>query len=84
MDLLAGKGPGQRKEILYFDGDGDLNALRHGDWKIIFTEMSGNLPTAWHKTPSCCRSIVSLRQDPYERFMTSRSFTPSGTRTGCS
>ena len=73
MDLLSGKGPGQRKEILYFDGDGNMNALRHGDWKIIFTEMSGNLPTAWHKTPSW-PLIVNLRQDPYERYMDQLQF----------
>jgi arylsulfatase len=67
MDLLTGKGPGARKEIFYFSGDGDLNAIRVGDWKITFTEMSGNLPTAWHKTPSW-PLITNLRRDPYERF----------------
>jgi arylsulfatase A-like enzyme len=35
-DLLSGKGPGQRKEIFYFDDSGSLNALRYGDWKIHF------------------------------------------------
>ena len=67
MDLLTGKGPGTRKEFFYFSGDGDLNAIRVGDWKVIFTEMWGNLPTAWHKTPSW-PLIVNLRRDPYERF----------------
>ena len=67
-DLLAGKGPGTRKEIFYFSGDGDLNAVRVGEWKIIFTEMWGNLPTAWHKTPSW-PLIVNLRRDPYEKFL---------------
>ena len=67
MDLLSGKGPGKRKEIVYFDGDGSLNALRYGDWKITWTEMSGNLPTAWTKTPSW-PILVNLRRDPYERF----------------
>ncbi|NOR23194.1 MAG: sulfatase-like hydrolase/transferase [Desulforhopalus sp.] len=68
MDLLTGNGPGKRKEIFYFSGDGDLNAIRVGDWKIIFTEMWGNLPTAWHKTPSW-PLIVNLRRDPYEKFV---------------
>ena len=67
MDALTGKGPGARKEIFYFSGDGDLNAIRVGDWKITFTEMWGNLPTAWHKTPSW-PLITNLRRDPYERF----------------
>lgn len=68
MDLLTGKGPGTRKEIFYFSGDGDLNAIRVGEWKVIFTEMWGNLPTAWHKTPSW-PLIVNLRRDPYEKFV---------------
>ncbi|WP_244559243.1 sulfatase-like hydrolase/transferase [Bathymodiolus platifrons methanotrophic gill symbiont] len=67
VDLLTGKGPGKRKEIFYFSGDGDLNAIRVGEWKITFTEMWGNLPTAWHKTPSW-PLITNLRRDPYERF----------------
>ena len=67
MDLLTGKGPGTRKEKLYFDAGGRLNALRVGDWKITFTEMSGNISTAWRKTPSW-PLITNLRQDPYERF----------------
>jgi arylsulfatase len=67
MDVLTGKGPGTRKELFYFSGDGDLNAIRVGEWKITFTEMWGNLPTAWHKTPSW-PLITNLRRDPYERF----------------
>ena len=67
LDLLTGKGPGARNEIFYFSGDGDLNAIRVGEWKITFTEMWGNLPTAWHKTPSW-PLITNLRRDPYERF----------------
>ena len=67
MDLLSGKGPGKRKEIFYFDGGGQLNALRYGPWKITWTEMWGNLPTAWTKTPSW-PLLTNLRRDPYERF----------------
>ncbi|RLA00794.1 MAG: arylsulfatase [Gammaproteobacteria bacterium] len=69
MDLLTkGNGNGTRNEIFYFSGDGDLNAVRVGEWKIIFTEMWGNLPTAWKKTPSW-PLIVNLRRDPYEKFL---------------
>jgi len=67
MALLTGKGPGTRKNFFYFSGDGDLNAIRMGEWKIVFTEMWGALPTAWHKTPSW-PLITNLRRDPYERF----------------
>jgi arylsulfatase len=72
MDLLTkGNGHGKRKNLFYFDGDGDLNAVRldhegHA-WKITFTEMWGDLPTAWKKTPSWSL-ITDLRQDPYEQF----------------
>jgi arylsulfatase len=67
MDLLTGKGPGTRKEMLYFDGGGDLTAIRMGEWKITFTQMSGNLTSAWKKSPSW-PYITNLRRDPYERF----------------
>jgi arylsulfatase len=71
LDLLTGKGPGKRKNLFYFDAEGDLNAVRldhegHA-WKLTFTEMSGDLPTAWKKTPSW-PIIRDLRQDPYEQF----------------
>jgi len=69
MDLLAGKGPGKRHEKFYFDAAGNLNALRYDDWKITWTEMSGNITTAWSKSPSW-PVITNLRQDPYERFDT--------------
>jgi arylsulfatase len=69
MELLTtGKG-GKRSELYYFDGGGDLNAVRWGEWKIMFTDMSGNLATAWKKSPSW-PYITNLRRDPYERFYT--------------
>jgi len=68
MDLLTkGNGNGCRNEKFYFAANGHLNAIRVGDWKITFTEMWGDLPTAWEKTPSW-PLITNLRQDPYEYF----------------
>jgi arylsulfatase len=67
MDLLTGKGKGARDHLFYFDAGGDLNAVRWGDWKIMFTDMYGNLATAWKKSPSW-PYITNLRRDPYERF----------------
>jgi len=78
-DLLTkGNGHGTRDRLFYFDAGGGLNAIRmevegHA-WKITFTEMSGDLPTAWHKTPSW-PYITDLRQDPYEHF--NRDTTPT-------
>ena len=64
-DLLAGKGPGQRNEIFYFDAGGNLNAVRYKDWKVHFTIMEGAINEAYRKTPSW-PLIVNLRMDPYE------------------
>ncbi|MEA1927968.1 MAG: sulfatase-like hydrolase/transferase, partial [Candidatus Auribacterota bacterium] len=64
-DLLAGKGPGNRREILYFDDTGGLNAIRVDDWKIVFTQMedwvwTNQKTTGWPK-------VFNLRRDPFER-----------------
>jgi arylsulfatase len=64
-DLLSGKGPGERKEIFYFDAGGNLNAVRYQDWKIHFTIMEGAINTAYRKTPSW-PLIINLRMDPFE------------------
>jgi len=64
-DLLSGKGPGNRKEIFYFDAAGNLNAIRYQDWKIHFTIMEGAINEAYRKTPSW-PLIVNLRMDPFE------------------
>jgi arylsulfatase len=64
-DLLAGKGPGKRDEIFYFDAGGNLNAIRYKDWKVHFTIMEGAINEAYRKTPSW-PLIINLRMDPYE------------------
>jgi len=64
-ELLAGEGPGKRKEIFYFDAGGHLNALRYNDWKIHWTIMEGSINEAYRKTPSW-PLIINLRMDPYE------------------
>ena len=66
MDLLAGKGPGARDEIFYFDAGGNLNALRYKDWKAHFTYIEGDLTTAYRKTPSW-PIVFNLRMSPFER-----------------
>ncbi len=65
-ELLAGRGPGARQEIFYFDDKGNLNAIRYNRWKIHFTLMTdwvnGGTQTGWPK-------VVDLRADPFERAM---------------
>jgi arylsulfatase A-like enzyme len=72
LPLVTGelpRGEGPRQEFFYFDGDGNLNAVRWKQWKITFTTMSGALPTALKETTSW-PMITNLRADPYERWST--------------
>ena len=66
LDLLTGKGEGQRKEIFYFDAGGNLNAVRYNDWKLHFTIIEGDLTEAYRKTPSW-PVVFNLRVSPFER-----------------
>jgi len=59
-----------RQEIFYFSDDGDLTALRYGDWKAIFMEQ--RIETTFETwanpfTPLRVPLIFNLRRDPYER-----------------
>jgi arylsulfatase len=66
MDLLTGRGKGQRNEIFYFDAGGNLNAIRYRDWKLHFTFIEGDLTEAYRKTPSW-PIVYNLRMSPFER-----------------
>jgi arylsulfatase len=72
-DLLSGKGPGQRKEIFYFDDSGSLNAFRYGDWKVTFATKD----SWWDDVakPRTVPLVVNLRQDPYEMTPDSKMYT---------
>jgi arylsulfatase len=62
--------PSPRKEVFYFTDDGDLSALRYGDWKIIFLEQRVEATfQAWAEpfVPLRVPLIFNLRRDPYER-----------------
>jgi arylsulfatase len=59
-----------RNEIFYFSDDGDLTALRYGDWKIIFMEQkSPGTFRVWMEpfVPLRTPLIFNLRRDPYEQ-----------------
>ncbi len=65
-----GNVPSPRKEIFYFTDDGDLSALRYGDWKLIFLEQRVEATfQAWAEpfVPLRIPLIFNLRRDPYER-----------------
>jgi arylsulfatase len=61
---------GPREEIFYFTDDGDLSALRYGDWKLVFLEQraQGTL-LLWANpfTPLRIPLIFHMRRDPFER-----------------
>jgi arylsulfatase len=68
-ELLAGKGPGKRSTVYYFDDNANFNAIRWNDWKIHFgiswdgwagPREALNFPRAIH-----------LRSDPYETSLDS-------------
>jgi arylsulfatase A-like enzyme len=72
-DLLSSKGPGQRKEIFYFDDSGSLNAFRYGDWKVTFATKD----SWWADVakPRTVPLVINLRQDPFEVSMDSAMYT---------
>jgi arylsulfatase len=71
LPLLTGEvDTSPRKEIFYFSDDGDLTALRYGDWKLIFMEQRVEATfQAWMEpfVPLRVPLILNLRRDPYER-----------------
>jgi len=61
-----------RKEVFYFSDDGDLTALRYGDWKLIFMEQQTEETVRIWAEPFVeprFPLIVNLRRDPHERGM---------------
>jgi arylsulfatase A-like enzyme len=64
MDLITGKGPSARHEILYFT-EGTLSAARIDDFKYRFTDqpqgwLGGTVKVDWP-------ILTNLRLDPFER-----------------
>lgn len=61
------KGP--RTEMFYFTDDGQLSALRYGDWKVMFSEQRAHGFDVWQEPFVTLRfpKLLNLRQDPFER-----------------
>jgi arylsulfatase len=76
--LTGDSAEGPREEIFYFSDTGELTALRHGDWKVIFLEQKEkDTLRAWIEPWTELRVplIFNLRRDPYERaYFTSNSY----------
>src|SRR5512135_3662259 len=58
-----------RKTFYYVSDDGDLVALRHGDWKLVFMEQRAKQLACWFEPFVTLRApkLFNLRQDPFER-----------------
>jgi arylsulfatase len=58
-----------RKGFLYWSDDGDLFALRVGNWKVTFMEQRAHGLNVWREPAVSLRApkIYNLRSDPFER-----------------
>jgi len=70
LDYLTGKSAeSARKEFYYFNDDGDLVAMRQGDWKFVYEkqEQPGQMDVWAHPfTKLRVPKMFNLRMDPYE------------------
>jgi len=60
---------GPRKEFFYFTDDGDLSALRYGNYKLLFSVQRAHGLEVWQEqyTPLRLPILENLRSDPFER-----------------
>jgi len=67
-DLLAGTGPGKRKEFFYWTDDGNLAAVRYERWKLLFMEQRAEGLNVWQDPLLTLRfpKLFDLRADPFE------------------
>ena len=68
-ELLAGKGPGKRREFFYWTDDGQIAAFRYDQWKMVFLEQKAHGLKVWQNplTPLRAPKLFSVRSDPFER-----------------
>jgi len=60
-----------RPFFFYFSDDGDLLALRFGDWKMTLMEQRAKQMSAWIEpfVPLRVPHMFNLRRDPFERAL---------------
>src|SRR5262245_27638904 len=66
---FKGEAENPRKGFLYWSDDGDLMALRVGDWKCEFMQQRAHGLGVWEEPLVATRvpNIYNLRSDPFER-----------------
>jgi arylsulfatase len=70
LDYLSGKAQDSpRKEFIYVNDDGQIVAMRVGDWKAVFLENRGKAFEVWREPFTELRVplLFNLRRDPFER-----------------
>jgi arylsulfatase len=70
LPFLKGEGKeNPRKGFLYWSDDGDLMALRVGDWKVEFMQQRARGFDVWREPLVSLRApnLYNLRADPFER-----------------
>lgn len=70
LDYLTGKtSESPRQTFIYVNDDGDIVAIRDGDWKVVYKENRGQAFGVWMEPFTDLRIalVFNLRRDPYER-----------------
>jgi len=70
LDYLTGAtSESPRRAFIYVNDDGDIVAVRHDDWKVVYQENRGEAFGVWMEPFTELRVplIFNLRRDPYER-----------------
>ena len=70
MPFLMGKvDKGPREDFFYISDEGQLMAIRMGDWKAVFMEQRAHRFDVWREPLVELRApkIFNLRRDPFER-----------------
>jgi arylsulfatase A-like enzyme len=69
LPALKGQAEWPRKGFLYFTDDGNVAALRYGNWKITFMKQNAEGIDVWRSPFEVLRApmICNLRMDPFER-----------------
>jgi arylsulfatase A-like enzyme len=67
--LLGEAAESPRNDFFYINDDGQLVALRFGDWKLVFLEQRAKQLKLWAEpfVPLRVPKIFNLRRDPFER-----------------
>jgi len=70
LDYLTGKAEeSPRKEFMYVNDDGQIVAMRYGQWKAVFLENRGQAFEVWREPFTELRVplLFNLRRDPLEK-----------------